>query len=180
MWRNFRVTVLMRFSRLRIAGAARSGRPGFQHPHQLPEDLGPSADVSGLRCFRQALVRDDDFSGLAVGQEFDRHQRIAISGVRGIPGEDQAARRIDGLLDAGVADRPRGDVHHDLEGAAFARVDRDGGAHGAAGTGAHPFGQHPASKVGQLTPRCWKELFADKPLRSDRYDLAARRNHADG
>jgi len=41
-------------------------------------------------------------------------------------------------------------------------------------------GQHPASKVGQLTPRCWKELFADKPLRSDLYDLAARRNHAAG
>ena len=41
-------------------------------------------------------------------------------------------------------------------------------------------GQHPASKVGQLTPRCWKELFADKPLRSDLYDLTARRNHAAG
>ena len=41
-------------------------------------------------------------------------------------------------------------------------------------------GQHPASKVGQLTPRCWKELFADKPLRSDLYDLAARHNHAAG
>ena len=31
-----------------------------------------------------------------------------------------------------------------------------------------------------LTTRCWKELFADKPLRSDLYDLAARRNHAAG
>lgn len=41
-------------------------------------------------------------------------------------------------------------------------------------------GRHPASKVGQLTPRCWKELFADKPLRSDLYDLAARRNNSTG
>jgi len=28
-------------------------------------------------------------------------------------------------------------------------------------------GQHPASKVHELTPRLWKQLFADKPLRSD-------------
>ena len=26
-------------------------------------------------------------------------------------------------------------------------------------------GEHPASKVGQLTPRCWKELFALAPKR---------------
>ena len=30
-------------------------------------------------------------------------------------------------------------------------------------------GQHPASKVHELTPRLWKQLFADKPLRSDLY-----------
>ena len=41
-------------------------------------------------------------------------------------------------------------------------------------------GQHPASKVEQLTPRRWKELFADKPLRSDLYELNGRRNHAAG
>ena len=41
-------------------------------------------------------------------------------------------------------------------------------------------GQHPASRVEQLTPRRWKELFADKPLRSDLYDLAAQRNHPAG
>ena len=41
-------------------------------------------------------------------------------------------------------------------------------------------GQHPASKVEQLTPRRWKELFAGNPLRSDLYDLTARRNHAAG
>ncbi|MCX7138601.1 MAG: IS66 family transposase [Proteobacteria bacterium] len=41
-------------------------------------------------------------------------------------------------------------------------------------------GQHPASRVEQLTPRRWKELFADKPLRSDLYDLASQRNHAAG
>lgn len=28
-------------------------------------------------------------------------------------------------------------------------------------------GQHPASKVHELTPRMWKQLFADNPLRSD-------------
>ena len=26
---------------------------------------------------------------------------------------------------------------------------------------------HPAREVGQLTPRCWKALYADSPLRSD-------------
>ena len=40
--------------------------------------------------------------------------------------------------------------------------------------------QHPASKVEQLTPRRWKDLFADKLLRSDLYDLNGRRNHAAG
>lgn len=40
--------------------------------------------------------------------------------------------------------------------------------------------QHPASKVEQLTPRRWKDLFADTPLRSDLYDLNGRRNHAAG
>ena len=33
-------------------------------------------------------------------------------------------------------------------------------------------GQHPASKVQELTPRRWKELFAANPLRSDLYSLA--------
>ena len=28
-------------------------------------------------------------------------------------------------------------------------------------------GQHPASQVDELTPRRWKSLFADNPLRSD-------------
>jgi len=32
-------------------------------------------------------------------------------------------------------------------------------------------GQHPASQVHQLTPRCWKPLFAANPLRSDLYHL---------
>ena len=41
-------------------------------------------------------------------------------------------------------------------------------------------GNHPACEVGQLTPRRWKELFAHQPLRSDLYDLTARRNHAAG
>jgi transposase len=41
-------------------------------------------------------------------------------------------------------------------------------------------GQHPASKVDELTPRRWKELFAANPLRSDLYHLASRRNHAAG
>jgi transposase len=33
-------------------------------------------------------------------------------------------------------------------------------------------GQHPASKVDELTPRRWKELFATNPLRSGLYGLA--------
>ena len=41
-------------------------------------------------------------------------------------------------------------------------------------------GRHPASKVEQLTPRRWKDLFAGNPLRSDRYDLNRGRNHAAG
>jgi transposase len=28
-------------------------------------------------------------------------------------------------------------------------------------------GQHPASRVAELTPRLWKSTFADNPLRSD-------------
>ena len=28
-------------------------------------------------------------------------------------------------------------------------------------------GQHPAKRVVELTPRVWKTLFADRPLRSD-------------
>jgi transposase len=34
-------------------------------------------------------------------------------------------------------------------------------------------GQHPAARVEELTPRRWKTLFADKPLRSDLYDTTA-------
>ena len=34
-------------------------------------------------------------------------------------------------------------------------------------------GQHPASLVHQLTPRCWKLLFAANPLRSDLYHLTS-------
>ena len=30
-------------------------------------------------------------------------------------------------------------------------------------------GQHPASRVAELTPRYWKQLFSDQPLRSDLY-----------
>jgi transposase len=33
-------------------------------------------------------------------------------------------------------------------------------------------GQHPASRVQQLTPRLWKQLFAHTPLRSDLYQRA--------
>ncbi|MFT6916632.1 MAG: transposase [Motiliproteus sp.] len=29
--------------------------------------------------------------------------------------------------------------------------------------------EHPASRVEELTPRVWKEKFADQPLRSDLY-----------
>jgi transposase len=32
-------------------------------------------------------------------------------------------------------------------------------------------GQHPASKVAELTPRRWKERFAQNPLRSDLYSV---------
>ena len=35
-------------------------------------------------------------------------------------------------------------------------------------------GQHPASRVEQLTPRLWKQYFADKPLRSDLRALGGR------
>jgi hypothetical protein len=31
--------------------------------------------------------------------------------------------------------------------------------------------QHPASRVAELTPRLWKTLFADNPLRSIAYGL---------
>jgi len=30
---------------------------------------------------------------------------------------------------------------------------------------------HPASQVAELTPRLWKQLFADNPLRSDLHGL---------
>jgi transposase len=39
-------------------------------------------------------------------------------------------------------------------------------------------GAHPAAQVEQLTPRRWKELFANKPLRSDLHDLTVQHNHA--
>jgi transposase len=41
-------------------------------------------------------------------------------------------------------------------------------------------GQHPASKVAELTPRRWKELFATNPLRSDVYTVrnSIRKNAA--
>ena len=32
-------------------------------------------------------------------------------------------------------------------------------------------GQHPASLVHQFTPRIWKEMFADNPLRSYLHDI---------
>ncbi len=32
---------------------------------------------------------------------------------------------------------------------------------------------HPASRVAELTPRLWKQYFADKPLRSDLHGLTA-------
>ena len=38
--------------------------------------------------------------------------------------------------------------------------------------------QHPASLVHQLTPRIWKKMFADNPLRSDLHDLGGRRASA--
>ena len=34
-------------------------------------------------------------------------------------------------------------------------------------------GQHPASRVAELTPRQWKQHFADQPLRSDLYAMHA-------
>jgi transposase len=37
-------------------------------------------------------------------------------------------------------------------------------------------GQHPASKVEQLTPRVWKTLLAANPLRSDLYERNERRS----
>ena len=33
-------------------------------------------------------------------------------------------------------------------------------------------GQHPASRVHELTPRMWKSLFADSPLRSPLHQIA--------
>jgi hypothetical protein len=39
-------------------------------------------------------------------------------------------------------------------------------------------GQHPTSLVHQLTPRIWKEMFANNPLRSDLHDLGGRRASA--
>jgi hypothetical protein len=36
-------------------------------------------------------------------------------------------------------------------------------------------GQHPASLVHQLTPRIWKQMFANNLLRSDLHDLGGRR-----
>jgi hypothetical protein len=32
-------------------------------------------------------------------------------------------------------------------------------------------GEHPASRVAELTPRLWKTLFADKPLQSDLHNF---------
>ena len=40
--------------------------------------------------------------------------------------------------------------------------------------------QHPASLVHQLTPRIWKEMFADNPLRSDLHDIGMLRERAAG
>jgi hypothetical protein len=39
-------------------------------------------------------------------------------------------------------------------------------------------GQHPASLVHQLTPRIWKQMFSDNPLRSDLHYLSERRTGA--
>jgi len=41
-------------------------------------------------------------------------------------------------------------------------------------------GQHPASRVHELIPRQWKTSFASNPLRSDLFNLSARRNNAVG
>jgi hypothetical protein len=35
-------------------------------------------------------------------------------------------------------------------------------------------GEHPASRVAELTPRLWKERFAANPLRSDIEDFPPR------
>jgi hypothetical protein len=34
-------------------------------------------------------------------------------------------------------------------------------------------GQHPASRTHELTPRLWKQLFADNPLRSTLHTISA-------
>ena len=34
-------------------------------------------------------------------------------------------------------------------------------------------GQHPATRVHELTPRLWKQHFADRPLRSDLHGALA-------
>jgi hypothetical protein len=34
-------------------------------------------------------------------------------------------------------------------------------------------GQHPASRAHELTPRLWKQLFADNPLRSALHTISA-------
>ena len=39
-------------------------------------------------------------------------------------------------------------------------------------------GQHPVSLVHQLTPRTWKAMFADNPLRLDLHDHDGRRTCA--
>jgi hypothetical protein len=39
-------------------------------------------------------------------------------------------------------------------------------------------GQHPASRVAELTPRRWKELFAANPLRSPLHQIDARRKNS--
>lgn len=36
-------------------------------------------------------------------------------------------------------------------------------------------GQHPASRAHELTPRMWKQLFADNPLRSPLHQIAEHR-----
>ena len=41
-------------------------------------------------------------------------------------------------------------------------------------------GQHPASRTHELTPRMWKQLFADSPLRSDLYDILGHLNETAG
>jgi len=39
-------------------------------------------------------------------------------------------------------------------------------------------GQHPASRVAELTPRRWKELYATNPLRSPLHEIGARRKNS--